>query len=121
MNFLVYFNWSGDYTKTWQFSLLKPMYENRFAKLYNKACNALHPHYKDWNKEFDSLYPNRKMDIDGFDPLYVNYIRDKQNEFLSTLNSKLFKLFSGDECQICGKLNDFDAEVFITLVPHEDK
>lgn len=35
----------------------------------------------------------------------------------STLGNEVFKLYSDDECQICGKLIKFDAEVFITLIP----
>lgn len=111
----VRFNWSGDYTQTCQFSLLRSMYENRFVKLYSKACKALNPHFETWNKEFDSLYPDRKIDNYEFDPLYNNYLQKKENEILSTISSRIFKLFAGDECQICGKLNDYDAEVFITF------
>lgn len=56
----VHFNWSGGYTQTWQFSLMKNMYEDLFAKLCNKAYDTLNPHLKTWNKEFDSLYSDKK-------------------------------------------------------------
>lgn len=118
-NFEAYFIWNGEFTKYETFKFVKPMYERVFVKMYNEACNALNPHYEDWNKEFDSLYPdaNLKMDNDEMNPLYKNYLQNKQNEILSTLDNKVFKLYSGDECQICGKVKDFDACVFVVLKP----
>lgn len=109
--YLASFNWTGDYTKTWQFSLLKNMYEKMFTKLYKEACKVLNPRLETWNIEFNSLYPGRKNDINELDPLYDNYIRNKISEILDTLDNKVFKLFLNDEMQICGKLIGHDAEV----------
>lgn len=109
MYYLASFNWTGDYTKTWQFSLLKTTYEKMFTKLYKKACYAINPCIETWNKEFNLLYPDRK--INELNPLYEKYIRSGIIEVLSTLDSKVFKLFLNDEMQICGKLVGHDAEV----------
>ena len=121
MYYLASFNWTGDYTKTLKFSLLKTTYEKMFTKLYKKACDAINPCIETWNKEFNLLYPDRKNNINELDPLYERYIRSEIIEVLSTLDNKVFKLFLNDEMQICGKLNDYDAKVFITLVPPTDK
>lgn len=111
MYYLASFNWTGDYTKTLKFSLLKTTYEKMFTKLYKKACDAINPCIETWNKEFNLLYPDRKNNINELDPLYERYIRSEIIEVLSTLDNKVFKLFLNDEMQICGKLIGHDAEV----------
>lgn len=111
MYYLASFNWTGDYTKTLKFSLLKRMYEKMFTKLYKKACDAINPCIETWNKEFNLLYPDRKNNINELDPLYEKYIRSKIIEVLSTLDNKVFKLILDDEMHICGKLIGHDAEV----------
>lgn len=118
-NYEACFIWSGEFTKTLTFLFFKQTFESEFVKIYNEGCNALNPHYETWNKEFDSLYPDvkLKMDDNEMNPLYKNYIRDKQNKILSTLGNKVFKLYSNDECQICGKLINYDAHVFIVVKP----
>lgn len=111
MYHLASFNWTGDYTKTLKFSLLKRMYEKMFTKLYKKARDAINPCIETWNKEFNLLYPDRKNNINERYPLYEKYIRSEIIDVLSTLDNKVFKLFLNDEMQICGKLIGHDAEV----------
>lgn len=111
MYYLASFYWTGDYTKTLQFSLLKPMYEKMFTKLYKKACDAINPCIETWNKEFNLLYPDRNNNINELDPLYEKYIRSEIIEVLSTLDNKVFKLILDDEMQIWGKLIGHDAGV----------
>ena len=119
----VHYNWSGKDIK--RITDLNEYYRDvanrHFSELRNKACDALNAKLDEWNKEFDEKYPD--IVEDNYDPnsKYMKYICKKQNEVLSSIHDKIFKLHADENAEIIGDLIGTDSSVFITFTPANDE
>lgn len=123
MLFYVHYNWSGnDIEKITNLNELYRKAVNRhFVEVRNIASDALNDKYDEWNKEFDEKYPDIVEDRHDPNSKYMKYICKKQNEVLSSIHDKIFKLRSDENAEIIGDLIGTDSSVFITVTPANDE
>lgn len=85
----------------------KSRYSKECRDAYDRAADALNPHYEEWNAEYDRKYSVFEQNME----LYNRFIDKKSNSVLKNVKwGKLIKMVSRDGVLVARSRKDKDLE-----------